>query len=382
MVNFRYTKIKIGVREVIMKKTKVYKKLCLVLGLGIALSGVFVQGASITKTLKAVYSNIAISYNGQIKKLSAEPFTVKGTTYIPLRAIGEIIGADVRWANNTIYIDNQNTSSTYTNEQISAINYENALLKQQLEIANKNLAALAGTGTDGMNLTIDAVDNTLSKLKSTYKDKYDVDWEYDLEIAAGGLSLTVAYDSRYDEADFDNMNGEQRKQFIKGIVADIAAVHKEVEIKGILKNSSNDVERAAFRYTKSGSYEYNETTSFSFGDFEKELGKKYKVINCIGFSIPISYIELEERDGKLTFVLITELMPSGTTDDYRDSWNSLTGENKKDLEDFIKEIKGDIVHQYSSYNEIVGAIRDDSTGNTLATYSKSDKLYLNSVNTN
>jgi len=365
-----------------MGKTKIYKMLCLTVGLGIALSSAAAQGASITKTLKAVYNNIAISYNGEAKKLSIKPFTVNGTTYVPLRAIGEIMGADVKWANNTIYINAQTASATSFEQQISDKNFENASLKQQLEIAKKDLEAFTGTGSDGKNLSTEAIGKTLDKIKSTYKNTYDVEWGFGLQVVAGRLELIVSYDSRYEEADFDKIIAEERKQFIKGICADIIAAHKDIEIFGVIKNSSDDMERSAYRYTKTGSYEYKETTNFSLDDFEKELGKTYMVINCIGFSIPINDIELVEKNNEITFTLTTALRPSGTTDDFREKWNNLNSSDKKELESFLKKIKDDIEHQDSSYTKITGAIRDTSTGSSLATYDEDGKAYINSLNIN
>lgn len=362
-----------------MKKIKLYKILSLVLGLGITLSSAVLQGASITKTLKAIYSNIAISYNGETKRLNTEPFTVNGTTYVPLRAVGEIIGADVNWANNTIYI-NQRVSS-YSEKQIADINVENIVLKQQIEELKKKLETFEGT-SDGKNLTTEAINNTLNKIKTSNKNIYDVEWTYDLKMISGALQLIVSYDSRYDEADFDKITLEQRKQFIKSICTTISAAHKDVEIRGSLKNSSNDLERASFRYTQAGSYTYNEAANFSLADFEKELEKRYKVINSIGFSIPIDYIDLEVRDNKLTFTLTTSLRPAGTLEDYRNNWNGLTGSYRNELALFLKQIKVDIEKQYDSYDEILGSIRDASSGSIIGTYAKDEKVYVNTITIN
>ncbi|WP_069999275.1 copper amine oxidase N-terminal domain-containing protein [Cellulosilyticum sp. I15G10I2] len=364
-----------------MKRIKTNKMLCLTLGLGIMLSGVALQAANMTKTLKAVYNNIKISYNGQIKSLKTEPFMVEGITYVPLRAIGEIMGADVNWGNNTVYINGQQ-SSTYSDEQIAAINYENALLRQQLEMAKKDLEALTGAGGNNKNLTTEAIVNTLNKIKTNYKNTYDVGWGYDLQIVSGRLELTVTYDSRYDEADFDKITSEELKQFIKEMCYDISAAHKEVEIRGTLKDNKNDLERASFKYSKAGAYEYNEAADFSLKDFEKELEKKYNVINTIGFSIPIGDIELGVKNDILTFTLTTELRPSGTLEDYRGKWNVLGADNKSELENLFKKIKEDIQRQYSSYDSIVGGIRDSSTGSSLGVYTNDDKLYINTINTN
>ncbi|WP_433944051.1 stalk domain-containing protein [Paenibacillus sp. SN-8-1] len=55
--------------------------------------------------------------NGVVKKLSISPVTVKGTTFIPLRFIGEASGADVEWDSdsNSIYI--HTAASTALDEQ-------------------------------------------------------------------------------------------------------------------------------------------------------------------------------------------------------------------------------------------------------------------------
>ena len=69
-------------------------------------------------------------------------------------------------------------------------------------------------------------------------------------------------------------------------------------------------------------------------------------------------------------------------EDYRSRWNSLTSENKNDLKYFLRQIKVDIEQQYDTYDEISGAIRDNSTGNTIGVYTHDQQLYLNTVFTN
>jgi hypothetical protein len=366
----------------IMRKSKLYKSLCLTLGLGIALSGVASQAASITKTLRAVYNNIAITFNGQAKTLSEKPFTVNGTTYVPLRAVSEIIGAEVSWVNNTIAINMPTGSSGSYEQEIAAKNYENALLRQQLEIAKRDLAALTGVEGEGNNLTTASVEKTLSKIKADYGTASNVEWEFGLKVVLGRLDLTIAYDGQYDETDFQKMTENQRNQFIKKICQDIATNHKDTEVRGIIKEDRNSLERASFRYTQGGSYEYKETTHFSLDNLEKELEKKYTVINSIGFSIPINYIELKEKGDELTFTVGTALRPSGTSDDFTERWNDLNSSDRQELEYIFNNIKTDIIHQTDSYESITGVFRDTSTGSSLGTYEKSGKFYLNAINTN
>lgn len=80
---------------------------------GVVASAVFVgligtAAATIgSRTITADYNNIKISVNGSpIVPTDAtgklvEPFAVGGTTYLPVRAIGEALGADVEWDSST-----------------------------------------------------------------------------------------------------------------------------------------------------------------------------------------------------------------------------------------------------------------------------------------
>ncbi|WP_069997292.1 copper amine oxidase N-terminal domain-containing protein [Cellulosilyticum sp. I15G10I2] len=357
-----------------MKKFKSYKVLCLTLGLGIALSGTVLNAASITKSLKAVYSNIAISYNGQTKILSSEPFLVNGTTYVPLRAVSEIMGANVNWANNTIYIASQTSSNVSTEQELAAKNFEIASLKQQLDVAKKELETFKGTGTEGSNLTTAAINNTLSKIKDTYYDDYNIDWEFNLRLVSSRLELTVSYDSRYDSSDFAKTTESRRKQFIREICYDIASAHKDTEIRGTLEDSRTDKEVATFRYSKTGSYTYEEESYLSLSEFETELERYYKTINIVTPSIPINAIDLSERSSTLTATLNVNLRTSGT--DYRAAWNDISRSN---LRKYLDDIIDDIEDEYSTYDKIIIVVKDNSLG-LIADY-ENGSLIINTVST-
>jgi len=71
-----------------------------------------VYAASNTKTIEALYNNIKIYVDGvKIEPMDAngntvEPFIYNGTTYLPVRAIGEAIGKTVTWdgATQSVYL--------------------------------------------------------------------------------------------------------------------------------------------------------------------------------------------------------------------------------------------------------------------------------------
>lgn len=76
-----------------------------------------------TKTLEAFYNDIKIYVNGamitpaDVNGKSTEPFIVDGTTYLPVRAIGEALGEKVDWDGETysVYIgaDPNDTAALY-----------------------------------------------------------------------------------------------------------------------------------------------------------------------------------------------------------------------------------------------------------------------------
>lgn len=92
------------------------KKNVLSLALALALSlGMFTMGAlaaSGTRTLEVTYKDIKLVIDGQeiVPKDAAgnvvEPFQANGTTYLPVRAIGEALGKEVTWdgSTNTVYV--------------------------------------------------------------------------------------------------------------------------------------------------------------------------------------------------------------------------------------------------------------------------------------
>ncbi|MDF2612944.1 MAG: copper amine oxidase N-terminal protein [Clostridia bacterium] len=356
-----------------MKKFKPYKLLCLTLGVGIVMSGTVLNAASLTKTLKAVYNNIAVSYNGQTKVLSSEPFLINGSVYVPLRTVGEIMGTSVSWANNTVYITGQSSSNVSSEQEIAAKNFEIASLKQQLDLAKKELETYKGTGTAGSNLTTTAINNTLNKIVDTYDEDYDVDWEFDLRLVSSKLELTVSYDSRYDDDDFDDTTESKRKQFIKEICYDISTAHKDVEIYGTLEDSREDTEIAEFSYSKTGSLDYEEESSTSLSDFEDDLERSYRSIKLSdSVSLNIDSIELSERNDTLTFTVTTDLSLEDIEKiDEIDEWDRLSTTHQRRLEEFFDDIINDLEYEYKSYDEIVGVLRDNDN-DLIASYEDGD----------
>ena len=146
------------------------------------------------KLLRADYHDMKVTLNGKTLKLTdsdgdpVEPFTIDGTTYLPLACISQALGVDVAWdgPNNTVMLTTEDkTAASGTNPSADDIGVEKA-----------KSAALKHAG-----LSADEV--TFIKAKLDYDDGvrvYDVEFwsgskEYDYEIdAATGAVRSYDFD--------------------------------------------------------------------------------------------------------------------------------------------------------------------------------------------
>lgn len=105
--------------------------------LGLSLTAFAATGQS---NITVGYNNIKVYVNEKLANLkdpngnAIEPFTYNGTTYVPLRAVGEALGQNVTWDNSTksIYIGSVPSTTTPTSTPTatpSTLGEKNALAK-------------------------------------------------------------------------------------------------------------------------------------------------------------------------------------------------------------------------------------------------------------
>jgi len=59
----------------------------------------FTMAQSMKKMIEVVFNGVNLKVNGQVVK--ADNILYNGTTYVPLRAIGEMLGKDIGWDQDT-----------------------------------------------------------------------------------------------------------------------------------------------------------------------------------------------------------------------------------------------------------------------------------------
>lgn len=227
----------------IMKKN--YKKLSVVMAVMIFVISITSIGfaAPTPKSLKAYFNNIRIFRNGSQKAISAEPFIVDGTTYVPLRDISELLEKDVTWDQSTYTVginDRPGTSSTELYNQI----YNYQLQISQLESKIKNLEEKTDKKKESTT-TIKEMQKQLNKDYGTYK-KID----FDINLTEKKSSITVKIN--FDDDKFYDLDDKYIKSFVEDIVDDITDEFDDKEISGYIKDKAYKEEVVTFSVNKKG----------------------------------------------------------------------------------------------------------------------------------
>ncbi len=163
----------------------------LTLGLaGAVLAGGSVLAADLSQKIDVYYRNISLYVNGaQIVPKDAkgnvvEPFIYNGTTYLPVRAVGEALGMDVQWDGKTAsaYLGkkDQNQPDTYLSK-LQWNDYQERAEKSSISVIN-------GTVTD-----YNGNSYTSGLLFSVYEAQYHWENKYDNCNALIAYPLNSSY---------------------------------------------------------------------------------------------------------------------------------------------------------------------------------------------
>lgn len=81
------------------------KKLIVGLVAGMLIGTAGMAAAATTQTVQAVFAKFTISIDGQKHNLKSDPLVYKGTTYLPVREVSELLGYELAYDNTTKSID-------------------------------------------------------------------------------------------------------------------------------------------------------------------------------------------------------------------------------------------------------------------------------------
>ncbi|MFD1955224.1 stalk domain-containing protein [Paenibacillus thailandensis] len=268
--------------------------------------------ADATKKLSAVYSNIVIKYNGsQVSTdASTEPFMVNGTTFVPVRLIGEATGNQVLWdqTNKTINItgtsktavDNMTKQLAEANAQIAIKDAEIAKLKSQLNAAIEDKAT-------------DDIDDVESDIQDEYEDYEDTDASITVTGDEDDVSVTI----KVDADGWDDLSDSKKKSYLQDIVDDILDAFEDADVSGTVKDKDNSSKLASFETDSNGNVDLENTAS-DLSDLEDNLNDDYGDYEDMNFEIELS----GDEDDITIEVYVSEA-----------EWNNLSASKREDLED-------------------------------------------------
>ena len=168
---------------------------CVLIGT-ILTSGV-VLAKQIRETAELDYNNIKISLNGQeIQPKDAngnyvEPFTINGTTYLPVRAVGEAIGKTVSWDGETqsVYLGTKPGDNQYLMEVCPPYDWEDYGYTKFTTENGKSFNMSGKKYTNGFMLSSYTNTYALCNLNSKYSEmtlsmgRVDGEWEGDNTVS-------------------------------------------------------------------------------------------------------------------------------------------------------------------------------------------------------
>ena len=168
------------------------KKALMTLAITLALVCGMAIGASAADTLKEIsaYLNygITIKYNGEAQNLTdaagnrVYPITYSGTTYLPVRAVSNLLGIGVDWdgatqtvllgekADGTDLIDNFKPYNSYTTD----IDYRGSLDPEFIQSSEKQTTTIGGnTASHWFAVRLDYLDDDAPECSFNLGGKYD-----------------------------------------------------------------------------------------------------------------------------------------------------------------------------------------------------------------
>ena len=149
----------------------------MIIGLTLVATLVFASSGLITKQLS--YDNIKIELDGkEIVPKDAngnyvEPFTIDGTTYLPVRAVSGALGLNVDWDDktNTVLL-----STKQSKPSAPAVSEEEAIQAVKDYVETTRYAMGDSVGNDQFSVDIEAR-GTVVVYKYTFKNLYDITQE-------------------------------------------------------------------------------------------------------------------------------------------------------------------------------------------------------------
>lgn len=245
------------------------------------------------QNLRAWFGDIKIFTNNQQVQLSAKPFIVDGTTYVPLRAVSDIFNKDIYWDGVNYRID-INDKPTLPDENIFYLTQQ--LVERQTKITEleKKVAELEAKLEENKNTSnssISELEKFLNKEFGTYKR---VNFDIDLSQSKDKITVSIYVDLSKQSSRWNDLSSSDIKDLLQDITDEILYDFKNADVTGTIEDSSkNRNNELVYFYTNSrgnvvveGSSTGSNTSSIS--QMEDYLNRNHYKHKSVEFDIQLS----------------------------------------------------------------------------------------------
>ncbi|MGI6685618.1 MAG: hypothetical protein ACOX47_09165 [Bacillota bacterium] len=311
---------------------------------------------TIQSTLKAQFVSFKIMLNGsQVTPKDAsgntvQPLLVNGTTYLPIRAFGDLF-------DKSINFDNSLKQISITNKPNSEV--EN--LKAQIREKDNQILLLQA------QLTAKAGNRSLSVVEDELNDNYE-DYEgLDVDITLSGTKskITVKVDIG-SKSKWNKLSTSKQNRLLQNIADDLDDEYDDPSISGTVKAGSSTI--SSFTVNSSGTVKIS---SNDLDELEDDLNSEFDELG----DIDDLNIVLDGDEDQVTFTVEIAY------EDFEDEWDAL---KDNDILFFMEDIKYAIedafydsdydLKDYRNANVSGTIVNTDDDNDKMASITKSGKF--------
>lgn len=378
----------------------------LALSMSLALCAMPIYGAGYSRTQSVQYGGTNLVYNDEDKTDAVQPIVIEGTTYLPIRAMSNLLGLNIGWsqATKTVTIDGVLSTSSSLQAELQAKNYEIEMLRRELETlrgqtvnnsstnsssSNNNTSSSSYDTTYGTDILGTEITATRRALEDEFSDYFDdIDFDFSLSLSGSRLKLLISIEGTSENREFRRLSSSKVKDFVEDVCEEIRDRHDDIAISGEIENDDTNRTLYTFNYSKGDNLTFSSSSdsSSSSGSYSSdENGVKEELrriltregrvyINDYDSSINIERVDVRDMSDSTIYV---SLYLNLSSDSAKEAWNRNTGYNNNDelrrrLSNLSDELNEDYNIRYTIY--------DDNSGTSLGTYDyKDNRIDLNEI---
>lgn len=283
------------------KKKKMVIAFVVMLSILILPAAQYSHASVMKKTVDAWYRDIKIVANGTQVQMPLEPFIMNDSTYVPVRAISDILGKNVAW-------DGATSSITITDKPGSNVAIlNNTILQQNAEI-NRLKAEIADLKEqlDDAESSKDDLNDLEDQLNDDYSDFEDIEFDIKLDGDKDDIQVEISFDGGEYLDEWDALSNSKIEDYLQDIVNDILDEFDGADIEGFIEDSDSNKTMVEFTVNSKGNVSTDSSDFDSdLENFEDNLNDNYSN-HFDDFEISISlsgdednikfYVEVESND--------------------------------------------------------------------------------------